>query len=651
MTAKAKIDIDVNDSKFKNVVEAMDKFNKAIKASNTSWGKASMATAKIADQIKTQTKLNADVAKSIGTAVANEAKLLATTINLNTRLATTAKLMKQVAMYGAVMGGSAMRSGTNYMSRVLAGNVRPNFGGGGFGGGGGGGSFLGGLGGGLGALGGPLMVVFRAITSFIGMAFNFVKSVAKFGIGAVAGLGYGAYALTGATASDRRAAANLGMTRGQLKASEIYYGTQYGPEYMGYLNNLANLRSNVQGATMLEKGLGLNPQENLFTLGQKVLERLDDLTKDKPQALQQNILEGYGVKDFATLEMLRIYRGTSPSVRADVTGRATAFSISHGLSTGDMQLMTNARARFESLLDMVQLSFSKLFLKFEPTVERWVTGLEGWIQEVVSNNKIQTFVDAVATKIDKFSVNVGSIDENLKKFGDAIDAITDVINKSVRIIKAPFEFLFGTFDAVGDSVNNFVQSDPKKKTFAENFSRDARNFIGSTGNTWSGIANKMQEHFIPSSKNWASSIIESGTITSGFGKRILGGKEQDHLGYDISNAAKKSGVYAYAGGELISKGTDNSRGNWVELSPRAGVSEKYYHLAEPSNLPIGAYLESGDKVGNMGNTGSSTGPHTHIQFSKNGEPVRVEVYNKLVLQEKAGSDMNLIVGGGRNNTR
>lgn len=57
-------------------------------------------------------------------------------------------------------------------------------------------------------------------------------------------------------------------------------------------------------------------------------------------------------------------------------------------------------------------------------------------------------------------------------------------------------------------------------------------------------------------------------------------------------------------------------GGWITL---------YAHLSRIS-VSIGQYIETGQKIGNMGQTGNATGYHLHFEVHKNGEvinPMRV----------------------------
>ncbi len=62
-------------------------------------------------------------------------------------------------------------------------------------------------------------------------------------------------------------------------------------------------------------------------------------------------------------------------------------------------------------------------------------------------------------------------------------------------------------------------------------------------------------------------------------------------------------------------------GNYVAIRHDNGDISRYLHLKSRSNLKIGTRVQKGEKVGIMGTTGRSTGPHLHFDLTKNGSRV------------------------------
>lgn len=63
----------------------------------------------------------------------------------------------------------------------------------------------------------------------------------------------------------------------------------------------------------------------------------------------------------------------------------------------------------------------------------------------------------------------------------------------------------------------------------------------------------------------------------------------------------------------------NPTGNMITITTDDGLIIKNMHLKAgtiPSNIKVGAKIKIGDKIGEMGSTGWSTGPHLHYQFEE-----------------------------------
>jgi murein DD-endopeptidase MepM/ murein hydrolase activator NlpD len=117
-----------------------------------------------------------------------------------------------------------------------------------------------------------------------------------------------------------------------------------------------------------------------------------------------------------------------------------------------------------------------------------------------------------------------------------------------------------------------------------------------------------------------------GWVTSGFGFRTnpFTGLNQMHEGLDISNRLGTP-VIATADGIVSATGKDFSYGNVVVISHGFGVTTHFYHL---SKILVGAgrRVKRGDKIGEVGTTGKSTGPHLHYEVKVNGIPVNPARY-------------------------
>jgi murein DD-endopeptidase MepM/ murein hydrolase activator NlpD len=112
-----------------------------------------------------------------------------------------------------------------------------------------------------------------------------------------------------------------------------------------------------------------------------------------------------------------------------------------------------------------------------------------------------------------------------------------------------------------------------------------------------------------------------GWITSTFGYRTspFTGSREFHKGLDIAGRTRTP-IVASADGDVVFAGDRKNLGNSVEIRHGYGLDTIYGHLEEVT-VKVGDKVKRGQKVGLMGNTGRSTGPHLHYQVELNGTPV------------------------------
>ncbi len=119
----------------------------------------------------------------------------------------------------------------------------------------------------------------------------------------------------------------------------------------------------------------------------------------------------------------------------------------------------------------------------------------------------------------------------------------------------------------------------------------------------------------PVSRSAVSRFIwpTNGEITSPFGRRW----GRMHEGIDIANDVGTP-ITAALPGRVTYTGWYGGYGYTVMMEHNNGYSTLYGHMSGFSVSP-GQYVRAGQKIGQMGNTGYSTGPHLHFEVHKDGE--------------------------------
>ncbi|SIO08097.1 Murein DD-endopeptidase MepM and murein hydrolase activator NlpD, contain LysM domain [Rhodovulum sp. ES.010] len=116
--------------------------------------------------------------------------------------------------------------------------------------------------------------------------------------------------------------------------------------------------------------------------------------------------------------------------------------------------------------------------------------------------------------------------------------------------------------------------------------------------------------------------------TSPFGKRRhpITGAYSMHEGADFA-AAYGTPIHATADGVVTRAGWVSGYGRFVEIRHEFGLVTRYGHMAK-IRVKKGQRVSRGDRIGDMGNSGRSTGTHLHYEVRVDGKPVNPMTYIK-----------------------
>jgi murein DD-endopeptidase MepM/ murein hydrolase activator NlpD len=91
-----------------------------------------------------------------------------------------------------------------------------------------------------------------------------------------------------------------------------------------------------------------------------------------------------------------------------------------------------------------------------------------------------------------------------------------------------------------------------------------------------------------------------------------------HAGDDLA-APVGTRIGSLSSGTVIFAGQESGYGNKVEVRHWDGTVSWYAHMSSIS-VKVGEDVRPGDKLGEVGNTGHSTGPHLHLEIHPDGGP-------------------------------
>jgi murein DD-endopeptidase MepM/ murein hydrolase activator NlpD len=125
--------------------------------------------------------------------------------------------------------------------------------------------------------------------------------------------------------------------------------------------------------------------------------------------------------------------------------------------------------------------------------------------------------------------------------------------------------------------------------------------------------------------------VDGARLSSGFGMRThpILGFSRLHRGVDFA-APTGTPVLASAAGRVLRAGWGGGYGNTIDIDHGRGIVTRYAHLARMDVRP-GQQVTQGQRIGAVGSTGLSTGPHLHYEVIRDGVPVDPRS-NRLLVQ-------------------
>ena len=171
-----------------------------------------------------------------------------------------------------------------------------------------------------------------------------------------------------------------------------------------------------------------------------------------------------------------------------------------------------------------------------------------------------------------------------------------------------------TLEGIAEKYNTAVSRiSTVNELFSDTLTPDASLFIPGAKMDWVNRQEINGDLFI-----WPC----AGHISSNYGYRLSpfdGITRQFHSGLDIG-APMGSAIKAAMAGRVSQVGFNDSLGNFVIITHHSGYRTLYAHMSKV-RVTAGAYVETGQRIGDVGNTGLTTGPHLHFTVYKNGVTV------------------------------
>jgi murein DD-endopeptidase MepM/ murein hydrolase activator NlpD len=229
------------------------------------------------------------------------------------------------------------------------------------------------------------------------------------------------------------------------------------------------------------------------------------------------------------------------------------------------------------------------------------------------NLTLQTQLKTIRERID----HIGTTLDRVERFDQKLRAITLLSDPQRNLAMGPTETEPGT-RVPSSGENQFARLTTSENPVALNSRLDR---LSAEATRQEQSLQELQSYFQNQKARLAStpSIWPArGWVTSDFGHRLdpYTADRVMHQGLDIAAPHGKE-VLSPSDGTVVFAGLEGGYGNVLVIDHGYGVKTRYGHLAQIDVKP-GQRVIRGQKVGTVGNTGRSTGPHLHYEVRVNG---------------------------------
>jgi LysM repeat protein len=219
---------------------------------------------------------------------------------------------------------------------------------------------------------------------------------------------------------------------------------------------------------------------------------------------------------------------------------------------------------------------------------------------------------------------IGEISQNFGLTQDTLLSVNEIKNSRLiqigQVLKIPNQ----------DGIAYTVKSGDTLSSIAETYECDV-DAIRTANELFSDAVHPNSTLFLPGARLNSVEVQEingdlfiwpiNGYITSPYGYRPspFTGVRQFHTGLDIGSPSGTP-IKAAMAGRVSAAGYDDISGNHVVITHHSGYRTLYAHMSV-IRAKVGTYVRTGDRIGDVGSTGLSTGPHLHFTVYKNGVTV------------------------------
>lgn len=222
-------------------------------------------------------------------------------------------------------------------------------------------------------------------------------------------------------------------------------------------------------------------------------------------------------------------------------------------------------------------------------------------------------------KQDELRVEQARIEEDIQEAQETLNSLESEIQKAIEA----YEAAEAEEAAAASTILAMIQqyNEQKRQEAANNPSGGGDNGGGNSGgDNGGGNTGGLNPGGASGTGSFIWPVPCSTRVTSRFGNRIdpFTGETRYHSGIDIDGFGNAgNSIVAADGGQVITASFDGGYGNYVVIDHGNSTQTLYAHMSGMA-VSKGDWVEQGQVVGYLGDTGRATGVHCHFEVFVNG---------------------------------
>lgn len=285
-----------------------------------------------------------------------------------------------------------------------------------------------------------------------------------------------------------------------------------------------------------------------------------------------------------------------------------------------IDLIFNAKT-FEEFIDKAEI-----ITKVSEHDNRLLNALK---DDIKSLENMKKSLDDEEVELESERISLTTTEAQLQELLAENESILKQLEGEQAIVQAEIDESDAEYQRIQNEINAYLSQEAERKRKEEEARKKAAAEALKEGKKASNIEKLSVTTSSKSSGNWIWPVPSCRTLSSQYNEKR---GSTYHKGIDIAGpkvyganvVAVDDGVVitSFSGcthdyGKLRSCGCGGGYGNYVIISHGNGKVSIYGHLSAVSAAK-GQKVKKGEKIGEVGTTGYSTGPHLHFQTKNNG---------------------------------